>query len=289
VLPGVTDQPFGERLRSDLIAELRAADAGAGIVQIGYPRRHYTVPDNELRASSGKCLLINELQAVGGLEPAVFLGPPDRLPPPPFWLAVDGELMYAFNEAVLLAPDPGVALPFQVLRGAETRLGSKPRHHAAGAAATVVDLADIYVHAKMMIVDDVFLGIGSANLNRRGLFHDGEINVFTVPQALKAARANPVAGLRRRLWAEMLDLPLATAGPLLEDPLSAARLFERSPLAGNRFTDIDSYPARLMFDATTGDGVVAAVLTLAVGGLVAIDHEKLFDGIVDPTSGLESA
>ena len=51
-----------------------------------------------------------------------------------------------------------------------------PRAHRKGAAATVIDLTGIYVHAKMIIVDDVFVGIGSANLDRRGLFYDGEIN-----------------------------------------------------------------------------------------------------------------
>ena len=295
-LPGLTDQPFGELVRSGFVTALRTADAGAGIVHIGYPRRHYTVPDNELRASSGRCLLMQPLASSGGIEPAVFLGPVARLPDPPFWLAIEGELMYAYNESTVSNPEPEKMLPFQVLRGAETRLikggpvsgaiGPRTRTHTAGAAATVVDLAGIYVHAKIMIVDDVFAGIGSANLNRRGLFHDGEINVFTVPQALKAARANPIAALRRRLWAEMLDLPVATAGPLLEDPFAAARLFERSPLTGNRYTDIEAFPTHLMLDATTGDGIVGALLKLIVTGFIAVNHVNLYNGIVDPTSSV---
>jgi phosphatidylserine/phosphatidylglycerophosphate/cardiolipin synthase-like enzyme len=294
-LPGITDQPFGELVRSGLITALRTADAGAGIVHIGYPRRHYTVPENELRASSGRCLLTQPLASSGGIEPAVFLGPVARLPDPPFWLAIEGELMYAYNESTIPNTDPE-ARGFEVLRGAETRLvrggpiatavGARTRAHTAGAAATVIDLTGIYVHAKMMIVDDVFLGLGSANLNRRGLYHDGEINVFTVPQALKSKRTNPVAALRRRLWAEMLDLPIATAGPLLEDPVAAAHLFERSPFTGNRYTDIEAFPTHLMLDATTGDGVVGALLKLIVTGFIAIDHVKLYDGIVDPTSAV---
>jgi phosphatidylserine/phosphatidylglycerophosphate/cardiolipin synthase-like enzyme len=294
-MPGITDQPFGEFVRSGLITALRTADAGAGIVQIGYPRRHYTVPDNELRASSGRCLLKQPLTSSGGVEPAVFLGPVARLPDPPFWLAIDGELMYAYDESTIPSTDPD-AHGFEVLRGAETRLakggpvatavGTRTRAHDAGAAATVIDLTGIYVHAKMMIVDDVFLGLGSANLNRRGLYHDGEINVFTVPQALKTKRTNPIAALRRSLWAEMLDLPLATVGPLLEDPIAAARLFERSPFAGNRYTDIEAFPTHLMLDATTGDGAVGAVLKLIVTGFIAVDHLKLYDGIVDPTSAI---
>jgi hypothetical protein len=103
---------------------------------------------------------------------------------------------------------------------------------------------------------------------------------------LKTKRTNPIAALRRSLWAEMLDLPLATVGPLLEDPIAAARLFERSPFAGNRYTDIEAFPTHLMLDATTGDGAVGAVLKLIVTGFIAVDHLKLYDGIVDPTSAI---
>lgn len=299
VLPGLADQPFGEVPRSGLVTALRDADAGAGIVRVGWPRRQPTLAENERRASSGRCLLMEPLGAAGGLEPAVFLGPVGRLPQPPFWVSIDGELMYAYDESIINNPDPNGMRPFAVLRGAETRLvrggpvasavGPATRAHAAGAAATVVQLTGVYVHAKMMIVDDVFLGIGSANLNRRGLFHDGEANVFSVPQALKARRENPVAALRRRLWAEMLDLPIATAGPLLEDPVAAARLFDRSPFAGNRFTDIEARPSHLMLDATTGDGLVGSLLTLALGGFIAVNHVKLFDGVIDPTSSVGGA
>ena len=198
------------------MTSLYEADDGAGIVRIGYPRRHYTVADNELRATSGRLLLMQDLEASGGVDPTVSLGPRQRLPQPPFWVAIEGELMYVFNESTAPNLDPENSEVFQVVRGLETRLvkggpgapvGTRARKHEKGAAATVVDLAGIYVHSKMMIVDDVFLGIGSANVNRRGLYHDGEINVFSVSQQLKAAPNNPIAALRRRLWAEMLDLP----------------------------------------------------------------------------------
>jgi phosphatidylserine/phosphatidylglycerophosphate/cardiolipin synthase-like enzyme len=297
VLPSTPDQPFGEVPRTDLIARLRAADNGRGIVRIGYPRRHYTLADNELRAASGRLLLMEKLAASEGLDPTVALGPRQRLPQPPFWVAIDGELMYVFNESTHPNVDPSNRAVFQVVRGVGTRLvkggpgppiGTRVRAHEKGAAATVIDLAGIYVHSKMMIVDDVFVGIGSANLNRRGLYHDGEIGVFSVPQQLKAAPGNPVASLRRRLWAEMLDLPLATAAPLLEDPRAAARLFDRSPFLGNRFVDLDARPTHLMYDATSGDGLALILFRLAVvDEFVIPDHVKLFNGIIDPTSQLE--
>jgi phosphatidylserine/phosphatidylglycerophosphate/cardiolipin synthase-like enzyme len=297
VLPSTPDQPFGEIVRTGLISDLYEEDNGRGIVRVGYPRRHHTLADNELRAASGRLLLMQDLDATGGIDPTVSLGPRQRLPQPPFWVAIEGELMYVFNESIAPNLDPEGSEVFQVVRGAETRLvrggpgtpvGTRTRTHKKGAAATVVDLAGIYVHSKMMIVDDVFLGIGSANVNRRGLYHDGEINVFSVSQQLKAAPNNPIAALRRRLWAEMLDLPVATAGPLLDDPRAAARLFDRSPFHGNRFVDLDARPTNLMYDATSGDGLALILFRLALlDEFVILDHAKLFDGVIDPTSGLE--
>ncbi len=299
VLPGTPDQPFGEIVREPFLADLLDADAGAGIVRIGTPRGHFTTPDNELRAASGRLLLLADLSASGGVDPTVVLGPTSRLPPPPFWFAVEGELMYAFNESTTPPPAGVPARVFEVVRGAETRMfsrdatnltaGPRTREHKAGAAATVADLAGIYVHAKMMIVDDVFAGIGSANINRRGLYHDGEITAFSVPQQLRTSPANPIAALRRELWAEMLDLP-SSAGPLLDDPIAAARLFDRSPALGNRFTPFGSHPTHLMYDATGGDGVVLDVLKFFLVDLpVVFDHGAIFDAVVDPTSAVETA
>jgi phosphatidylserine/phosphatidylglycerophosphate/cardiolipin synthase-like enzyme len=59
----------------------------------------------------------------------------------------------------------------------------------------------IYVHAKIGIVDDRWLTIGSANLNEHSLFNDTEVNLVSCEPAL--ARST-----RERLWAEHLELPL---------------------------------------------------------------------------------
>jgi phosphatidylserine/phosphatidylglycerophosphate/cardiolipin synthase-like enzyme len=56
----------------------------------------------------------------------------------------------------------------------------------------------IYVHAKIAIVDDRWLTIGSANLNDHSLFNDTEVNVVTHDPAL--ARETRLA-----LWAEHLE------------------------------------------------------------------------------------
>jgi phosphatidylserine/phosphatidylglycerophosphate/cardiolipin synthase-like enzyme len=61
----------------------------------------------------------------------------------------------------------------------------------------------LYVHAKVGIVDDRWLTVGSANLNAHSLLNDTEMNVVTDDAAL--ARETRV-----RLWAEHLELDRET-------------------------------------------------------------------------------
>ncbi len=56
----------------------------------------------------------------------------------------------------------------------------------------------VYVHAKIGIVDDRWLTLGSANLNEHSLFNDSEVNVVVCdPQLARKTRL--------RLWAEHLE------------------------------------------------------------------------------------
>jgi phosphatidylserine/phosphatidylglycerophosphate/cardiolipin synthase-like enzyme len=59
-------------------------------------------------------------------------------------------------------------------------------------------MEQIYVHAKVAVVDDEWLTIGSANLNNHSLFNDTEVNIVTRDKNL--ARST-----RLRLWAEHLE------------------------------------------------------------------------------------
>ena len=56
----------------------------------------------------------------------------------------------------------------------------------------------VYVHAKIGIVDDRWLTVGSANLNEHSLFNDSELNVVVADERL-------ATGVRKRLWAEHLE------------------------------------------------------------------------------------
>jgi phosphatidylserine/phosphatidylglycerophosphate/cardiolipin synthase-like enzyme len=58
----------------------------------------------------------------------------------------------------------------------------------------------VYVHAKVGVVDDAWLTLGSANLNEYSLFNDTEMNVVTCDPAV-------VRDTRLRLWSEHLERP----------------------------------------------------------------------------------
>ena len=102
-----------------------------------------------------------------------------------------------------------VVLPSKANNGQDDTKGQLGRLVAAdgGAgrllAATLRSLTGtrddpLYVHAKVGIVDDRWLTVGSANLNAHSLLNDTEMNVCTDHREL--ARHT-----RLRLWAEHLD------------------------------------------------------------------------------------
>jgi phosphatidylserine/phosphatidylglycerophosphate/cardiolipin synthase-like enzyme len=61
----------------------------------------------------------------------------------------------------------------------------------------------VYVHAKVAVIDDRWLIVGSANLNAHSLFNDTEMCVVTDDAAL-------AGDTRVRLWAEHLQMDEAT-------------------------------------------------------------------------------
>jgi phosphatidylserine/phosphatidylglycerophosphate/cardiolipin synthase-like enzyme len=91
---------------------------------------------------------------------------------------------------------------------------------------TVAD--PIYVHAKVAVIDDRWLTIGSANLNEHSLFNDTEMNLVTHDPALAVQT-------RLRLWSEHLELPIDRIPPdpseaidALWKPISADQLERRT-------------------------------------------------------------
>jgi monoamine oxidase len=80
----------------------------------------------------------------------------------------------------------------------------------------------IYVHSKLLIVDDEYVNLGSANVNRRSMTHDGEVNIAVVDSEGSFAR-----DLRTTLWTEHLRSgaglsDFATAYPRFKAAVSAS-------------------------------------------------------------------
>lgn len=55
---------------------------------------------------------------------------------------------------------------------------------------------EIYIHSKLLLVDDTFFALGSANMNLRSMAADSEINVATVDP-------DRAADLRKRIWGQL--------------------------------------------------------------------------------------
>jgi len=100
------------------------------------------------------------------------------------------------------------------------------------AASLQSDGGDVYVHSKLMIVDDEFVSVGSANVTRRSMSTDGELQVGIVDAENALAR-----DLRARLWAQHSGLPATD----FTDPLLALPRFKRS--VTTRSGHLTPYPA----------------------------------------------
>ncbi len=104
-------------------------------------------------------------------------------------------------------PDPGLndtdaTLQLVYQKAPEAKREGRIRVFCLGTSTTEENgeqYRPIYVHGKVAIVDDVWVTVGSANLNNRGMSDDTEINVATLNTGL--ARQ-----LRILLWAEHLGL-----------------------------------------------------------------------------------
>ena len=294
VIPSNADNTFGDIRRRELFERLRVGDEppsergwGDRLI-VGAPMRRPVLADAGRIASRGRLVLQQALATNGD---TVVLGPRSRLPPEvPFWLSIEGERMLAVerNEDVTVADVPSRRYLVRRAGGAEPLWGGTPRAHAARAPVTLAQETGIYVHTKAMIVDDVFVGVGSCNANRRGFFHDGEITAFAVPEQLRAAPDNPARALRCALWAEHLGIPPSMGPALLADPIAASDLFRRPTQVGNRlssFAALGIKPEVALFDgeAATWLKVLQMLGVTTLEGLVPF----VWNVLADPTTATD--
>jgi phosphatidylserine/phosphatidylglycerophosphate/cardiolipin synthase-like enzyme len=119
-------------------------------------------------------------------------------------------------------------------------LSGRPARHAQSRALDIIrraapervaaydleneDGTPVYVHAKVCVIDDTWVTVGSDNVNRRSWTHDSEISCAVVD-----ATGTGCAGtLRRRLWSE--HLALEPDHPDMQDAERAFDLWQRAAL-----------------------------------------------------------
>ncbi len=93
----------------------------------------------------------------------------------------------------------------------------------------------IYVHAKLTIVDDMMLKVGSANMNNRSLGLDSECDLFIdANRPANAGCDEQIRRIRHSLLGEHIGLEAEEVGPLIERYGSMHALIDRHPQPGRR-------------------------------------------------------
>jgi phosphatidylserine/phosphatidylglycerophosphate/cardiolipin synthase-like enzyme len=105
----------------------------------------------------------------------------------------------------------------------------------------------VYVHAKVGIVDDAWLTVGSANLNAHSFFNDTEVNAVV-------RDASTVRAARARLWSEHLEEEIAPEDDpaRVVDELWRPRAAERSRDRKLRMLDGVSRRSRALWGPLNG-------------------------------------
>ncbi len=277
-----TDQPYGSIRREQVLAALQTKWGTR--MHLGAPLRRFSHEVPGLTTNLGRLALTAAMDAA---TPTASFGPPGRMPAPPFWAFIGNELVlvYALGGAAT-----ATAQSVEISRATGAAgWGAQPVAHPVGTPVLAVQLPPIYVHPKMMIVDDVFLFAGSSNVNRRGFYHDGELDSFTVPQHLIGDPRNPARTLRARLMSEHLGLGAEMGQALFADPHSAFAYFtartwyEQSHWQSLNF--FGSLPPDIPLG--TSGSVGGFVMNAAKFALQAAAKTDVWTLLADPTSGLD--
>ena len=88
--------------------------------------------------------------------------------------------------------------------------------HTCASDGKQFNFREIYIHSKLLLIDDTYFTLGSANLNLRSMAVDSEINVSTV---------DPVCAtdLRKRIWGQLSgNQPDCNAGSGSREEIASA-------------------------------------------------------------------
>ncbi|CBW77388.1 unnamed protein product (plasmid) [Mycetohabitans rhizoxinica HKI 454] len=123
---------------------------------------------------------------------------------------------------------------------------------------------DVYVHSKLMIVDDELVLIGSTNVGQRSMTYDGEVHVGIVDAVGGFARE-----CRKALWAEHTGRAPGT----LDDPVASFALFKADTAANAGH--LKPYPLNKSALYPVGPGTTPP----------PVGHSRAIRDLIDPYAG----
>lgn len=188
VFPTRLSPPAGQS-RVQIQRSIRAGLYAAGVAAVG--RQAYPIAEGELSIAE------QYLRAIGTARRSIYIEN-QTVFDPDVLQALDAALARGV-EVVALTP----AEAYGELKAAKARPESRPLFDLLGALGrherfALVGIAgadaegrrhDVYVHAKVMLVDDAWMTIGSCNIARRSFFGDIEMNASVWdPQVVRATR-----------------------------------------------------------------------------------------------------
>lgn len=187
----------------------------------GRKRRHEAIQLTVDALSSGKRHIYVEAQYLASFRVGRILGKLLRQPDGPEILVVVTQSARGMLEHLLMATNRD-----RLIR----RLKRHDPHGRLRVMYPVVPNSDgseceILIHAKLIIIDDRFVRIGSSNLNNRSEGLDTECDVAL--EAENDAHRGAVIGLRNRLIAEHLDADEAEVARAIEETGSLFAAVER--------------------------------------------------------------
>lgn len=152
-------------------------------------------------------------------------------PDPPEFLVVNPLTAHGWLEQV--AMDTARVELVQTLQGADHAGRFRIYYPVAS------DGTPIYVHAKLMIVDDEILRVGSANMNNRSMGLDSECDVFIDTARPANVHVGPqIRSLRLRLLAEHCGLPQEIVAEGVERYGSMAAMIDALSVSGKHLVPL---------------------------------------------------
>ncbi len=134
----------------------------------------------------------------------------------------------------------------------------------------------VYVHSKHLIVDDVWMFIGSSNSNLRSMTYDYEINASIIGRKTYKGGTDQVRNQRIELFRKLLGVPNAYFA-LLNDPYASFKLFKAVESEGSGGDRPNLHPLEPMVRKLDPSYIPPT-------GNAAYDDEMEIIGQLDPNS-----